>query len=137
VVGSFGVKEHSSCEVWKNFGDIWWNFGVFSGAKDLFIIIFGNRGSCCNSSNVQGQRHNLQEAQEPKCKIVRNYGSPDLFSNGKIRWTGCTTGGPGTGAQQGLVGAPLTGCSDSLELTSGGQGGRGKQRGAIEVLTEA
>jgi hypothetical protein len=75
VVGSFGVKEHSSCEVWKNFGDIWWNFGVFSGAKDLFIIIFGNRGSCCNSSNVQGQRHNLQEAQGPKCKIVRNYGS--------------------------------------------------------------
>jgi hypothetical protein len=40
VDGSFGTKEQSSCDVWNQFGDFWWIFGVFRATDDLFIIIF-------------------------------------------------------------------------------------------------
>jgi hypothetical protein len=68
--------------------------------------------------NVQGLRQNFQEAQGPKCKVVGNYGFLRFIFQWKIRWTGCTTHGPGGVARvhhgpRQCVGARARGCSPS------------------------
>jgi hypothetical protein len=45
--------------------------------------------------NAQGPRQNLQEAQGPKCKMVRNNGFLRYIFQGKIRSTGSTAHAPG------------------------------------------
>jgi hypothetical protein len=48
--------------------------------------------------NAQRPRQNLQEAQGPKCKIVRNYAFLRFIFQWKVRWTGSMARGPGSAA---------------------------------------
>jgi hypothetical protein len=70
--------------------------GIFSGIFGVFGVVGPNHkyfseteGSAVIFPNAQGPRQNLQEAQGPKCKMLRNYG----FLRFIFQWK---SGGPGT-----------------------------------------
>jgi hypothetical protein len=65
------------------------NRKYFSETKGLAVIF----------PNAQGPWQNFQEAQGPKCKMVRNYGFLEFIFQWKIRWTGSTARGPGSAAR--------------------------------------
>jgi hypothetical protein len=68
VARSFGTKNRGSCEDW-NF------LGIFGVVRTYSYISFRNRGSCCNTSNAQGPRVNLQQA------IHVSYAAPQAHGN--------------------------------------------------------